>query len=183
MISELLHNKGLMILVAIILCIIYFSPDVECVMLMTGIMVNIISLCINTGTLKITPDNKSIDSRTKHEGYVNMRAIDSDHLKPSFDDLNQGEDVLLDKKYNQTLPEPKLPKIQPYKGAIDWSDNDEIYQDGNSRIASESIFRQGVNNKRAWSGAYNLKKNISKYWQEELYAEEMEKPWWAKYDA
>ena len=100
MLSDLTGNKGLLLLLAIILCIVYLSPDVECIMLLTGIIVNVISICINTGTMKGGREDKK-------DKFVNMKRIgyeidepppDEEFTKPAFDDLREDENLLLGPK-------------------------------------------------------------------------------------
>ena len=62
--------KGILLVGVVVAAILFFSKDLECVLLMTGIIVNIIAICLNTGAtnFKLGGETPTEISSCKTEG-------------------------------------------------------------------------------------------------------------------
>jgi hypothetical protein len=188
--------KGLILITFIILAILYFSPDLECMLLFSGILVNIITICLNTGALKIATTksnntNKSNFENPVPENFINIRNQDAvdEYLseKPRFDDLT---DKSLEREFPDVEKEPmtstkleykKFAPVAKYKGAVDYQDSSEPVQVATDRIPLESVTHQGANSRRQIAGAYQLRKQLYPAVARELEQAES-KYWWGAAD-
>ena len=187
--------KGLILITFIILAILYFSPDLECMLLFSGILVNIITICLNTGALKIAT-SANFDNKSSNEPKLETIEKTSNSKEvPRFDDLNDknlekslpplDSDFIKkenkDKSLEIKLDYQKFPKVQKYKGAIDYEDSSEPIQIAADRIPLVSTEHQGINSRRQMAGAYNRRKVLYPVVAREL-DEEEQKRWWGAFD-
>lgn len=110
--------KGLILITFIIVAILYFSPDLECMLLFTGILVNIITICLNTGALKLAAIKKSGGTEKSNftvvpESFISACDCDNvekflDEPPPRFDHLAQTDE--LEKDINRSIIK-KQPKM------------------------------------------------------------------------
>ena len=192
--------KGLILITFIILAILYFSPDLECMLLFSGILVNIVTICLNTGALKINTGN----NRSK-ESLINPEPEDASGFeafgdKPNFTNLAKADELLADlppspednekprycgAKEDMTVTRLELQPMPPidksYKGAIDFEESDEPIQIGADRVALVSNAHQGINARRQMAGAYNKRRLVYPAVAREL-EESASKAWWGAYD-
>tara|TARA_B110000908_G_C10267435_1_gene465814 strand:+ start:2512 stop:3159 length:648 start_codon:yes stop_codon:yes gene_type:complete len=196
--------KGLILITFIILAILYFSPDLECMLLFSGILVNIITICLNTGALKIatignsnsnSTSNKASFNNSIPERFINVRNQDAvdEYLseKPRFDHLTDKSlerelpsiNTDDDKKETLTtkLEYKEFPPVAKYKGAVDYADVSEPAQVATDRVPLAAVTHQGANSRRQTAGAYQLRKLLFPAVARELEQEES-KPWWQAYD-
>ena len=161
--------KGILIICAVVMAILYFSKDLECVMLMTGIIVNVIAICLNTGVTKFT-DNE----------------LPKNFLPPKRFDLM--EKIINKEKYipSNQLKDEKRSEDRPFKpnrypGAVNW-DEDEVYPEtGTDYIPSLSTKHQGINSQRQIAGCMKRRRVLQPYIAAELTDVE-HLPWWGERD-
>jgi hypothetical protein len=193
--------KGLILITFIILAILYFSPDLECMLLFSGILVNIITICLNTGALKIATNKSNntnkegFDNSPIPESFINARNQDAvdEYLSetPRFDHLT-------DKSLERELPpmegdenkeaitstklayKPFAP-VAKYKGAVDYQDASEPVQVATDRLPMLSTSHPGADSRRQTAGAYQLRKQLFPAIARELEQSES-KPWWGSAD-
>lgn len=174
--------KGLILITFIILAILYFSPDLECMLLFSGILVNIITICLNTGALKIPTLKDKISNK---EDFL-TKPVDNNSDVPRFEMLTKDDtDFSITKNNNDSevvmLKDAPFPK-EKYKGAIDYADSSQPMQIAADRIPLVSTTHQGINTRRQIAGASNRRALVYPAIAREL-DEEEKKRWWGEYDA
>lgn len=207
--NSITDYKGLILITFIILAILYFSPDLECMLLFSGILVNIITICLNTGALKIATAPKEGLTNRVPENFIypdDTDAIDKymGSNRPNFNSLAKADELLQDlpastepdekpqycgeaecKKEGLTATRMELKPVPPvdktYKGAIDYEDASEPMQIGADRIPLVSAAHQGINARRQMGGAYNKHRTLYPAVAREL-EESESKRWWGNYD-
>ena len=186
MFDSISDYKGLILITFIIIAVLYFSPDLECMLLFTGIIVNIITICLNTGALKISQNGKSkFSSNSIPDTFINPKQYDKVEEyftdRPNFDDLIDPRLAHEVGEVREIKLEKKEVKIPQYKGAIDYNDVSEPMQVATDRIPMISTSHQGANSRRQLAGTYNRRKVLYPAIAREL-EEEESKPWWGTYD-
>lgn len=208
MFDNLDEYKGIGIIIIVVGAILLHSKDLEMVLLMTGIIVNIIAICLNTGVTNFKNDSKPPNTYVPPRRYdlvqkqLTKEGLSSDI--PEYANITEGYETLLpylDKtKYEKRIPnynkkedsQEKRSEDRPfatyrketmdnYKGAVDFS-KDEMYAETAMDMAANSgIKRPGVNYQRQVAGAMNRRQVVQPVVGAELEDEEM-KPWWGAFD-
>ena len=178
--------KGILFIIILIITIMYYSKDLEGVLLMTGIIINVIAICLNTGATKFK-GNSSTEQKSNNL-FLPPRRYDLIHEeknkanfshKPNYNSLN--EEIIPSKKTKET-EEPKITVVEKYKGAIDYEECPKEYNEtATDNIPKLSLNRQGVNYRRQISGAMGRRKVLMPYIVDEL-IDEQDKIWWGADD-
>ena len=198
---SLTDYKGILLIGVVVAAIIFFSKDLECVLLMTGIIVNIIAICLNTGATnfknKKGPD-EFLPARRRDlvEKYIEKEK--AKQIKESMIATKEEYSEILAEKIPENAPfdvpnvstkkemiannDPQE-DIEPYKGAVDYNNcTGEMYAEtAADGTAGLSIKHQGINTKRQIAGAMRRKKMLVPYISQEL-EDEGNKEWWGAYD-
>lgn len=181
--------KGLILITFIIFAILYFSPDLECMLLFSGILVNIITICLNTGALKLTKNGASNKAKFSDKcpddtEEVNVYRADS----PDFSKLSKADDLLEDMPVSQEnmvadklKVEPLPPIDKSYPGAIDYEDASQPIQISTDRIPLVSNARQGVNARRQTVSSAKKRQLLYPTIAYDLDVDE-KRFWWGNYD-
>ena len=165
---NILEYDGILIISAVIIAILFYSDDLECVMLMTGIIVNIIAICLNTGVTHLT-DKKTPKSFLPVKRFDLLDKILNKKGLKNKDSLDEKKSVDRPFNYNR------------YPGAVNW-DEDEMYQEtGSDMIPDLSVKHQGINSQRQISGSTKRRKVLQPYIAAELTDVE-NLPWWGQMD-
>ena len=190
--NTLANVKGLVLITIVILAVLYFSPDLECMLLFSGILVNIITICLNTGALKL--------AEVKKDGFSSVpeswSSKATSHTTPRFVDLVEDKTLLEDideeptgkaehvrkEGMNATMLKYKgFEEVPKYKGAVDIQDASEPIQIGADRIALVGNARQGINARKSLAGPYTTRRVLYPAISRELdIAEGMR--WWSAFD-
>ena len=184
------NNKGLILIGIIIVAVLFVSRDLECVLLMTGIVVNIIAICLNTGVTESKQSRPTeflpVRSKKLLDKYHRKQLIhyekdeDESESEGEREDEYESEDdrpVVAGGKESFEQPE------KPYKGAVDFQDcTGTMYQTtGADNTAFISIKHQGANARRQISGANKRYRVLNPYIAQEL-EDEGNLPWYGAYD-
>ena len=186
--------KGLILITFIIIAVLYFSPDLECMLLFSGILVNIVTLCLNTGSLKIPTNGSKDDDKEKFESspspspsspnFGQLCNKDLEKEIPEFPTIREPDFIKERAEKSTTAIKTeysKFPEVAKYKGAVDYEDDSEPAQVATDRIPLVGSAHQGINSRRQFSGAYNRRSVIYPIVAQELSTEES-KRWWEAYD-
>lgn len=204
-------HKGMIVIALVIGAILLHSKDLETVLLMTGIIVNIIAICLNTGVtnfkggkkppLSYTPPRRfdmvknflnkdDMDSLNNHSPNYNNITAGYEHLLPSIPieerekripKYNTKEESREKKSEDRPMIPNKTQSYESYPGAVDFNKNEMYAETATDMAADISIKRQGVNFQRQIAGAMNRRQVVQPIVGAELKDEES-KPWWGAYD-
>ena len=168
--------KGIIFVGLVVAAIIFFSHDLEGVLLMTGIIVNIIAICLNTGVTNFK--DKKLPKK-----FLPARRYDliKKHFEKEKFEPVEDEKKSEDRKKDVDVVIPYVE--EKYKGAIDYEDcTGRMYPEtATDNIANLAVKHQGINTKRQIAGAMRRKKMMVPYVAQELKDEE-DKDWWGSYD-
>ena len=176
--TDLQDYRGIMIIILIIGAILLFSKNLEAVLLMTGIIVNVIAICLNTGVVDYKKENKLPTT------YLPPRRFDlikKSRFKdaPDYTQVKDGYSSLLP-NLNKADYEKRIPKYDnsEYKGAVDFEKNEIYTENSMDRLTQSNINRYKIQKR---DSNVNNRRVIQPIMNTELGEEEM-KPWWAHYD-
>jgi hypothetical protein len=166
-------------------------------LLFSGILVNIITICLNTGALKI-PTNGDKDKDKDKEKFEsspspspscvpNFHQLCNKNLEkeiPEFPTIKEPDFIKEKVEKSGSAIKTEYSKFSPvakYKGAVDYQDDSEPVQVATDRIPLVGSAHQGTNSRRQMSGAYNRRSVIYPIIAQEFQTEE-NRPWWGNYD-
>lgn len=203
MFDKLDEYKGIALIIIVVGAILLHSKDLEAVLLMTGIIVNVIAICLNTGVTNFKNNSKPPSTYVPPRRYdLVQKHIPKEGMKggdvPEYKNITEGYETLLpylDKsKYEHRIPnynkkedsQEKRSEDRPfisdnYKGAVDFNKNEIYAETAMDMAANMGIKRPGVNYQRQVAGAMNRRQVVQPVVGAELQDEEM-KPWWGAFD-
>jgi len=172
--NNLSEYKGIFLILIVVIVIVFYCKDLEGVLLMTGVLVNVIAICSNTGvTSKFTQPAPPHTCRCP-EGCKKK--------EPEPEPKKEKEKEFLENKYETPIGGVEVSVMAKYKGAVDYEEPGEQYSvTAMDKSTTKSLNRPGINYKRQISGAMKRRQTIQPYICSELTDEE-HKDWWNQYD-
>ena len=176
--NNLSEYKGIFLILIVVIVIVFYAKDMEGILLMTGILVNIIAICSNTGvTSKFTQPSPPPHTCRCPEGCKKKEP------EPEPEPKKEKEKEFLENKCETPIGGVEIAIAGKYKGAVDYEEchGEQYDMTAMDKSTTKSLNRAGNNYKRQISGAMKRRQTIQPYICSELTDEE-HKDWWSQYD-